>query len=668
MNELQFDKKKIEKCKEAFLAGKPFEQENVRAEILSSWERCQRYGLDARKPRKIKKASKEYVEKTLSTNKLLLDVAIPFMDHLIAFSFTKKITVSLSDANGCILHSNCVEGNLLFTSESLHTIWSERDLGTNPLGTALAINKPIEIYASEFYCNCKTTFSGACAPIHDSAGHTMGAILIAHEESDAECTMLTTATMAAYFIEQQLKQKKKHSLLTESYKHIDMIINSISEGILVLNHNQTITVANHAISDFFGTSPESIIGKPIHDFVTDGMLIKAISSENSFTDYVTKITVGGGKYPCTITKRTLRNVDESSDEAILVINDQKRFRKMSKKLQGEKTLNTFENIVAVDPNFKKVIEEAKTFARSDANVLILGESGTGKDVIAQAIHNASARSDGPFIAINCGAVQKELFMSELFGYEEGSFTGARSGGMVGKLEAANGGTVFLDEIGEMPLDIQPILLRAIEQRTITRVGGKKGIPIDVRIIAATNKNLRDAIDEGTFRSDLYYRLDLFTLTLPPLRERPEDIPALIDAFLTEMNIKYDRDIKGYSEIALDILVTHDWPGNIRELRHSVERSVVLCTKDYITPDLLPKCRHLKEYMHSAKLHALHYGNPLLENAKNSNTYSQTRASSNREDLLSLLEANRWNVTKVAQILGVTRSTVYNRMKKEGVHR
>ncbi|GER67941.1 hypothetical protein BpJC4_24120 [Weizmannia acidilactici] len=239
------------------------------------------------------------------------------------------------------------------------------------------------------------------------------------------------------------------------------------------------------------------------------------------------------------------------------------------------TKSSFQHIIGADPSFLEAVHIAETAAKTDANVLIIGESGTGKELFANAIHNESLRKNQPFIAINCGAIPKELIHSELFGYTEGAFTGSKKGGKKGLFEEANGGTVFLDEIGEMPLDLQVTLLRVLQEREITRIGDHKPIPVDVRIIAATNKNLRDEIAyNGSFRSDLYYRLNVFQIELPPLRKRPNDIPELAQYFLMQLNRK-NHTHKAFTTDTIHIFKQYEWPGNIREMENIIERCYYL---------------------------------------------------------------------------------------------
>lgn len=301
---------------------------------------------------------------------------------------------------------------------------------------------------------------------------------------------------------------------------------------------------------------------------------------------------------------------------------------------------------------KETVEVARMAARSSSNVLIEGESGTGKELFAQAIHNASRRSAGAFVAVNCGAIPRELIASELFGYTEGAFTGAKKGGNPGKFELADGGTLFLDEIGDMPLEQQVALLRVIQDKSISRIGSNQVIPVDVRIICATNKNLLELMQTGRFRQDLYYRLNVINLRILPLRERKEDIPLLFEHFLQQMNQEVSQLSR---KDFIERLLSYDWPGNVRELQNTVERMV-----------------HL-EHMPDRSWHN-HIGqNMMLPAGQNSGSdvsiqqanarFKNEQVEQQRRLIIRLLEIHQGNVSKVAKEMGISRSTLYRKMKE-----
>jgi DNA-binding NtrC family response regulator len=308
----------------------------------------------------------------------------------------------------------------------------------------------------------------------------------------------------------------------------------------------------------------------------------------------------------------------------------------------------FNEIVGKGKQIKNVLRKIREIADIDVPVLITGESGTGKELVARAIHQASKRSDKPFIAVNTGAISKDLIISELFGHEKGSFTGAIDQ-KKGKFEEANGGTLFLDEISTMSETVQIALLRVLENHTIDRVGGKREIPVNVRIVAATNENLEDCIENGTFREDLYYRLNVYLIELPPLRERKEDIPLLTDHFIYHFNQEYDRHIKGISSEAMILLKEYGWRGNVRELRNVIIRSMI-SAKDEIKKSDLP-IDTIKGTMSNEEIR-FQAGMSLPEIEK--------------ESIIKTMRKVKGNKAKAAELLGISRRSLYNKIAEYGI--
>lgn len=298
-------------------------------------------------------------------------------------------------------------------------------------------------------------------------------------------------------------------------------------------------------------------------------------------------------------------------------------------------------IVAQSAEIEDLLARVQLVAQSDASVLIRGESGTGKELFARAIHNASRRAEKPFVAINCAAIPEQLLESELFGHARGAFTGAVRDHK-GLFQAAEGGTIFLDEIGDMPLTLQGKLLRVLQERQITPVGSTQTIPLDVRIISATHKDLKAEIDAGRFREDIYYRLNVVELAIPPLSQRREDIPLLAKHFLTTLSEKYHRNINGFSPEAMEILVNASWPGNVRQLLNVVEQSIALCTAPLITPSLVQKALHKEEHI-----------TPLEEAKKRFE----------RDYLIRILKITAGNVSQAARLSKRNRTEFYKLLQR-----
>ncbi len=301
-----------------------------------------------------------------------------------------------------------------------------------------------------------------------------------------------------------------------------------------------------------------------------------------------------------------------------------------------------------------ILEMVDKIAPSDVRVLITGDNGTGKELIARSIHNKSERKLNKFVEVNCAAIPNELIESELFGHEKGSFTGAHQQ-RIGKFELANKGTLFLDEVGDMSLQAQAKVLRAIEDGKIERVGGNKKIDVDVRIITATNKNLKEEIEKGNFREDLFHRLNVIPLHIPPLKERLDDIPLLVKHFAEEISLKHKKVIPAFSDDAIKLLQLLPWSGNVRELRNIVERIIIIINKKEIS-------KHDIEFL-------LPYEKANVENLIDiSNTFQDFKDKAERAFILKQLEANNWNISKTADVLEIQRSHLYNKMKKYGIEK
>lgn len=306
----------------------------------------------------------------------------------------------------------------------------------------------------------------------------------------------------------------------------------------------------------------------------------------------------------------------------------------------------YKDIITKNPKMLEVLELVKSVAPTNSTVLIEGESGTGKELVARAIHDSSPRTSAPFIPVSCAALPESLLESELFGYEKGAFTGATES-RKGRFEEAEGGTLFLDEVAEISSKTQVDLLRVLQEREVRRLGGKGPIKIDVRVICATNKDLQSEVNAERFRADLFYRLNVIPISIPPLRERKEDIPLLADHFLKKYSVENGKNVAGISEEAMSLLVRHGWPGNVRELENAVERAVVVARSSFLQPQDLPTS--------VTKMRT----DVLL-------TTQGSLADIERQHIISVLEKNDWQIKKSAQELRIDRSTLYAKMKKYSI--
>jgi len=343
----------------------------------------------------------------------------------------------------------------------------------------------------------------------------------------------------------------------------------------------------------------------------------------------------------------------SMERVILTTERALQFKKLEREnIKLRSSIDKKYELVGSSSAMKKIKSQIELIAKGDSRVLIIGESGTGKELVARAIHSLSNRASAPFVEVNCAAIPQELIESELFGHEKGAFTGAIER-KIGKFELANGGTLFLDEIGDMSLLTQAKLLRVIETQKFQRVGGTKDITVNVRIISATNKDLIKEIKKGNFREDLYYRLNVVPIYIPPLRERKEDIPELIRYFIDEFSKEKGWKVKTVDQQAMKILQNYDWPGNIRELRNAIERLMIMTINEVITFSDIESTGIIGQSKKE-------------ESYFKYNTFKEAKDAFERDFLIRKLKENNWNMTKTAEIIGIERSNLYKKIKSLGI--
>ncbi|MBE6034965.1 MAG: PAS domain S-box protein [Clostridiales bacterium] len=414
------------------------------------------------------------------------------------------------------------------------------------------------------------------------------------------CIIALRNTMDSNFSKELNRSLSQRLFLLETaledfkQNHIDFeeICNHLIDAIYVSDKNGRTIYVNQAYLDFSGLKKEDFVGKSVYEInkekklYTNGVIPAVISTKerkeavgtvisSNKKIFITGIPIFDDRGELKYAVAHDKDIDhlEKLKDALALLKSQQISSNAELEYLRERQLDNL-NLVANSQNLKEALQTAQTVASTDVTILITGESGTGKEIIADFIYKSSNRTTKPFLKINCSAIPGSLLESELFGYEEGSFTGALKGGKPGLLEIANGGTILLDEVGDMPLDLQTKLLRVLQEKEVSRIGSSKVIPLDVRILAATNKDLKKAIKEGVFREDLYYRLNVVPIYLSPLRERKEDIGDLVDKFLEKYNKKYVR-LTSLTPDAISALYNYSWPGNIRELKNIMERMVVI---------------------------------------------------------------------------------------------
>jgi len=435
-------------------------------------------------------------------------------------------------------------------------------------------------------------------------------------------------------------------------KDQDIILDSITDGVFTVDHEWRITSFNKAAERITGVPRDEAIGQRCKDVLKANICEHACalghtldtgeSIENK-TIYI--VNSEGEHVPISISTAILRDETGHVIGGVETFRDMSLVEKLRKKIEER---YSFEDIMSKNHHMHQLFHILPDIADSTSTVLIEGESGTGKELFARAIHNLSPRKERPFVVVNCGALPDTLLESELFGYKAGAFTDARKD-KPGRFKLADRGTIFLDEIGDISAALQVRLLRVLQEKTFEPLGAVESVRTDVRVIAATNKNLNELVKQGTFREDLYYRINVIQLPLPPLRDRMEDIPLLVEHFIKEYNTIQNKELAGITDEALACLMSHDWPGNIRELKNIVERSFVLCKSKMIERHHLPE--------------------PVCT-ARNSD-YSPHADGVSFQDmeaifLTNALRRNNWNRLKTARELGIHKSTLFRKIKALGI--
>ena len=466
-------------------------------------------------------------------------------------------------------------------------------------------------------------------------------------------------------IKKEVSVEKKMKKMKKYIKVLETILDNAYEGIIVVDKEGFIKKFNHAYEEFLGVKEKDILGKHVTEVIENTRMHKVAQSGEKEVGYVQELKghkiiasripiKDNGKIIGAVGKILFQDIAElkSLAQRFEVLENKLNYYKNEvERLQQAKY--SFENIISQDSKMEYLKKVAKKAADSNSTVLIQGESGTGKELFAHAIHKSSHRKFGAFVRVNCAAIPRNLLESELFGYEPGAFTGAGKKGKPGKFELANGGTIFLDEIGAMPLEMQAKLLRVIQEREFERVGGTETIDLDVRIIAATNENLEKEVKKGSFREDLYYRINVIRLHLPPLKDRSGDIELLAKSLLKKLCNELEIEEKKISDKAIEKLKSYDWPGNVRELHNFIERALNLAPGKIIYPEHLPQIITKKESKN-------------IKNNKSKDTLKEIVANAEKKAIIEAINNADGNRTKAARDLGIHRTSLYHKIDKYNI--
>ena len=589
----------------------------INQRISESWHRCKQANVNPHMNKGQKVLSSNIFREQKKKSEIFLDIALPQIQNMRKTIDELQMMALLIDPDGYVLS---LSGNKQTLKRAKHinfiegVKWTEAAVGTNAIGTALEIEEAIMISGTEHYSVASHSWSCAAAPIHNDDGKLIGVLNFSCPIEFSHPYMLGMVTSIAHAIERECSIRVHQNELHLIHRFLDVI--DSDEQVVICNHRDVIVSASKSVRERVTNWSRMKLEDLMRYGLETKLEIPVYSNERMI-----------GK--CMYLKENKQMNTYSAFTFIKGI--------------------TFSGVTGTSKAFQHTLEEIKLVSPTDASVYVCGETGVGKEYVARAIHENSPRKDGPFIAVNCGSLPKELIESELFGYAEGAFTGARRQGYKGKFEQANGGTLFLDEIGEVPSEMQVALLRVLQERTITPIGSSKLVPVNIRIITATHKDLLRLVEEGKFRQDLYYRLHVYPLYVPSLLERKEDIPYFIQHFCERKNwnVVFPKSI-------CNQFLQHTWPGNIRELVNVLERIYILsqgreiCEKQvaFLLQTMMGNQQQLELQVENKTEHTLNF-----------------REKIQRDSMIEALQKTNGNVSLAAKLLDVPRSTFYKRMQK-----
>jgi transcriptional regulator of acetoin/glycerol metabolism len=620
--------------------------ETVRRLVVTSWQRSQHHGISVERMRAPIIPETELVER-YSTNSTLVEAARPALRQARLFLADADSMIVVTDPSGLILETAGDPRTIDF-GHVIHLeqggLWKETDIGTNAIGTAIAALEPVQIHGEEHFCEKVRVWTCAATPIwHPQDGDLMGVVDISGPARTFNPQSLAFAVAVRHQIEGALAQSinleherllryflKKRSLwANEHIVAVDQrgaIVYGAEGALRTLDTHNPGLASNGRIS-----SLKNVPG------VAWGATLRELLPSASIEPVIDRNRQIG---------------------VVLVLHNRRRASVSTIEHPLTERLLDFDEILGESAVMQEVRERARKMALTSAPILIEGETGVGKELFARAIHSIGTTSSGPFVPVNCGGIPRELFGSELFGYSKGAFTGAREQGHAGKIEAADGGLLCLDEVGEMPLELQPFLLRVLEDGVVYRIGSNEGRPVRVRLVSMTNRDLLAEAEAGRFRRDLYYRIAVLRLTIPPLRNRADDVVSLTHHFARMAASRLERPLPEFDEEVLQVFSLYVWPGNVRELRNVVENMILLGNSDRLRLDDVPM--EVRQHA-SSKVSA-----PLLQLTGSS--ASPNLRLSERAAIESALAEARGNITNAAKRLGIARSTLYRKLEEYGIAR
>jgi len=646
-------------------------------EVANSWIRSQEHGIDPNGSIMRRQLSPEQYQKVLNENKVLIDIARPLID-------TFKNMAILS--SGYIAYLCNIDGVFLLQAGEMvrvkheGVVWNENTIGTCAHSMCLQFKQPVHLMGPEHYSVHLHNIMASAAPITNEDGEIIATLILGQPLkqnpwgeyfANMRSHTLGLITALASAVEAQLRQYKTNEKLRVSNMNLQIAnhdiqrarqtlettLSLIDEGIITIDIDGNIININQEGARILGLQSLDKTSN-ICNYLPKQSRVMNLVQKGFNGDVEETIVSGSDEQPYFINIRpVIDNFTNQNEGAVLKLTHTDKLNALVASRTGAVASYRFEDIIGENKEFKRCIELARRFAHSKENILIIGESGTGKELFAQAIHN-EYRPQGPFMAVNCAAMPRELIESELFGYEGGSFTGAERKGRPGKIEMANGGTLFLDEVGDMPLELQAVLLRALEDKQVMRIGGRSYKKVDFRLLAATNKDLYKMVQEKQFREDLYFRLSVLNINLPPLRERREDIELFSKYFVENYCQKLGWNPYKISPEAQRLINEYDWPGNVRQLQNAMIYAVNSAQDEII------KVENLPNYI-------------LVDSSIKKVSSDINNSDDGLSDVLNLGELEKKAIAvalartnndmfDASMLLGISRSTLYRKIKEYGI--
>jgi len=615
--------------------------------VKRSWRACLDAGLDPSSKPLLTYCEAEDFQQRQQASFDLIAVARPFMEDIYQFSGERDMALYLTDQSLCAV--DWLGDSVLFRvleERGLRpgVMLGESQVGTNAAAMALSESIPVQVAGPEHFYQAFHFITDTAAPIHTTTGEMLGVIGLVTLEENSHPHTLGIVMAAAKAIENQLQADQ---FLAEAHHHLGELnasLQAMSKGMVLIDSEGIVNHINASAGEILGISHRMAMGRRFSSLVhMPPELENVIAQQDTVDKKEVVFRVDGEPQSCLVSV-DLQEEGSQPLGFVLTLEHTAEAKRLVHQMVGAKAHFTFDDILGHSVKMRRVLYYARTIAKCSSPVLLLGESGTGKEFFAQAIHNASEYADGPFIAFDCAAVPRELMAGELFGYEGAPNANAEEGGRLGKLELADGGTIFFDHVDSMPPNIQASLLRVIDKKEINRLGGNRIIPIDVRIVAASNNpDLAGEVKEGRFRADFFYRLRAMTLTIPPLRERGDDLLMMIAHLSDELAQRQGTAVR-ISPRAMTVLQSYQWPGNVRELENVLEWAMHMADGSEITVE------HLPQELRRATL------------SGESDQQVLTLQEAERQAIIRAGQALEGHVTKMADALGIGRTTLWRKMK------